>query len=1189
MRTSEAYLKEEPQVKCIKHRISGIVVAAMLLFLFAPCARSQTTYGTIFGTVTDATGGVVPNSTVLLTNLSTADVRTAISNEAGLYRFVNVPPTRYRIDVTQSGYKHFTRSPIALEVQSTIQVDLVLQIGSASESVNVTAETSLLQPATSSIGSVVDERETNELPLNGRNPMSLTALVPSVIPQGKSSQSPTGTNPFGWGNYQIGGGIAGQSATYLDGSPVNAAYINLTALIPTQDSLQEFKVQTNVLPPEYGAFAGGVINFTTKSGSNALHGNAWEYLRNKVLDANTYFSNQAGLERPAFTQNQFGFNLGGPIYIPGLYNGHDKSFFFVNWEGFRLRKGTTYTETVPTEDERSGNFTGIANTIYDPLTTCGDTDTRSPACGTGMAQYDRTAFSGNLIPTKRLNQTALDLLKYYPLPNTTGNADGTNNYAANSSAGGNNDELVARIDYNVSPKQHISGRYTYWTNFNLPTDPNKNGICDGACAENFNTHNFVLADTYAFSSTSMLDLRVSYQRFTYLRTPETLGFDLTTVGMPSTLNTEAQYKAVPEFCLSGYDTAGIYCSQGQGSYITDYNDNDRIAGEYTKFLGNHSLKFGAEYRLTTFNYVQNNVGSGFYYFDTGYTSSSASSGTGGDSLASFLLGYPNYAYILNTNATAASQRYPALYANDDWHANRRLTLNLGIRWEHTGPYTERHDRLSYFDKDSVNPTLSAAGINSYKGTVKLVNSGGYSYRSGFKPDWKEFSPRVGFAYLLTPKTVIQSGYGLTWLPGNVSNQIGPNSDAVNSYYTDMVVASGSTIPSHDISDPFSGGIVVAPGRSTSYVNSTLLGGGLNEDDPNNPYSYAQQWNFGIQRELAAKLLINLDYAGAKGVHLPLYNRAINQLPDADLSMKDALLTSVSNPFYGVISSSQTEGAETVTAGQLLRPYPQYNGIALNADGAGNSSYNALQLKVQKRFSAGASILLAYTHAKLISDTDTLTSWLEPSVGGSGGSSQDANNLRGERSLSANDVADRLVISYVLDVPVGRGKMLLGNVNGLTNQIVGGWGVAGTTTFQGGFPLSFTTSENITHSFNNASRPNVASGCRKSKSGNAQSRLNGWFSTACFTQPDAYTFGDESRNDSSLRADGIANWDFSVYKTFPFTKNNKANLQFRAEFFNLFNRTQFGYPGETQGTSSFGVVSSQTNDPRLVQFALRIGF
>lgn len=1163
-----------------------LLVLALVLLIPVFCG-AQTTYGTIFGTVTDKTGDVIAGAAVELINIDTADTRNEVSNAQGLYRFVNIPPARYRIECNMPGFQRMVRSPLVLQVDSSIEVNLPLEIGSASETVRVTTETPLLQTGTSSLGQVIDERETDELPLNGRNPMSLAALVPSVVPQGGSSQTPTGSNPFGWGNYQIGGGIANQSVTYLDGSPVNNSYDNLTALVPTQDSLQEFKVLTNVLPPEYGGLAGGVISFTTKSGTNQLHGNAWEYLRNKVLDANTYFGNLAGLSRPPFTQNQFGYNLGGPIYIPHLYDGHDKAFFFANWEGFRLRQGTTYTESVPTVAERGGDFSAISSTIYDPLTTCGDTDVRSPACGLGQSQYDRTAFTYNKIPQNRLNPTTLALLKYYPLPNANGTGL-TNNYITNSSAGGNNDELVAHIDYNLSAKQHISGRYTYWTNYNLPVDPNSNGICDGSCAENFHTNNVVLADTYAFSPTTILDARLTYQRFVYLRTPTTLGFDLTSIDQPAQLNNEAQYKAVPEFCLNGYDTAGIYCSQGQGSYIADYNDNDRIAATLTKFLGTHTLTLGGEYRRNTFNFVQNNVGAGFYYFDQGYTSSNAVTGTGGDAMASFLLGFPDYGYILNANATAAAELYPALYANDDWHATRRLTLNLGLRWEHTSPFTERHNRISYFDANAVDPTLSAAGFTT-RGTVRLVDSDGYGYRSAIKPDWAEYSPRIGASFLIAQKTVVQGGYGIFWLPGDVSNQIAPNSDEVNAYYTGMIIASGSTIPINSISNPFPSGIISAPGRSTAFVNSTLLGGAVSEDDPANPYAYAQQWNFGIQHQIATGLLVNLGYAGAKGTHLPIYNLPADQLPDADLAMGNQLVTQVANPYYGVINSAQAVGAQTVTAGQLLRPYPQYNGVALNAEGWGDSSYNSLQLKVQKRFTQGASILLAYTHAKLISNTDTLTSWLEPSVGGAGGSIQDANNLRGERALSSNDVPNRLVVSYILDLPFGHNKRFLSSASGPLNEVVGGWGVSGMTTLESGFPLSFTTSENLTKSFNNTSRPDVVAGCQKSVAGSAQSRLNEWFNTSCFTQPAAFTFGDESREDSTLRAAGVADWDLSAYKTFPFRKESAANLQFRTEVFNLFNRTQFGYPGQTQGTSSFGVINSQINLPRLVQFALRLGF
>ncbi len=782
-----------------KRLLRSTLLGAVASILFtAPHLNAQTTFGSVVGNVSDPSGAAISNTEVVLTNLGTNEKRTETTNADGLYQFVNVSPATYSVSIEKPGFKRTVRTPVTVETGTTSKIDLALEVGAVNQTVEVTAQTPLLAPESSSLGQVIDERKTVEMPLNGRNPLNLVALAPSVVPQGGSMSNPNGQNPFAWGNYQIGGGMANQSMVWLDGSPVNGSYINITALIPTQDSLQEFKVATNNLSPEYGRFAGGVVNFTTKSGSNDLHGTLWEYLRNKDLDANTFFNNLNGTPRGAFTQNQYGFNVGGPIFIPKVYNGKNKTFFFVDYEGFKLRQGASYTETVPTAAERTGNLTALAASqgvnIYDPLTTCGTGAPGTPACGPGQAVGSRAQFPGNVIPASRINPTSLIMLGLYPAPNAPGNAQGVKNWVSNSSQGGNNSETVVHIDQNVTDKQHITARYSYWGNLNLPTDPFHNGVCQDRCTETFNTNNFVLGDTYSFSPTTIMEVRLSYQRFDYDRTPTTIGYDLTKLGWPASLNSEAVFRDLPVPVINGFDTNGTFGSQGAGSVIIDRNDNYRAAGTLTKIAGNHTLKFGGEFLRMTHNYAQTNIPTGIFNFNPDLTAANANNTAGsGLGLATFLLGYPSGGSANSPALVAAQQLYPAVFANDDWHISPKLTLNLGMRWEHAGPWTERFNRISYFDPTQANSVLAAAGINQ-PGNIDLVDSANNSYRSGIKPDWKQFAPRTGLAYQVTHNTVFHAGYGLFWLPNDVAWDTSPNNDKINSYTTPVLESVYTGVP-----------------------------------------------------------------------------------------------------------------------------------------------------------------------------------------------------------------------------------------------------------------------------------------------------------------------------------------------------------------------------------------------------------
>ena len=1133
--------------------------------------QAQTFYGSVVGNVADSNGAVVPNARILLINLGTSERRTLETDADGNFKFVNLVPGNYRVELEKAGFKRLTREPVVVEVQSAVRLDLTLQIGDVTQVVEVTAQTPLIQPETTSLGQIVDSRKVQEMPLNGRNVLNLVSLVPGVVPQGQSMQNPTGTNIFAWGNYQIGGGAANQSATFIDGASVNVSYVNLTSLVPTQDAIQEFRVQTNNLSSEFGRFTGGVINLTSKSGTNLYHGSAYEFLRNKVLNANTFFNNRSHIGRPAFTQNQFGGNVGGPVF-------KEKLFFFSSYEGFRQRQGQSFLFSVPTEAMRNGDFSALTARIYDPLTTCGRLG--NPACAkdaNGADIITRQPFADNKIPANRLDPTAKILSNLWAKPNLPGTVF---NYATNASIGGNNDQINVRLDYNLSEKQRLFGRYTRWSNLSLPIDPYKTQTYIDRGPETFVTHQLVLADTYTFSQNTIADFRIGWLRFIYDRTPESLGVDLTSFGWPASLNRQVAFQHIPTPCVQGY--TDVFCTNGTGSTIIARNDNQSFAASLTRITGRHTLKFGGEARRLPHNYAQSNNPSGFFNFNNLFTAVNpfAPAGTG-IGFASFMLGFGADGNISTPALVAGMQRYQGYFINDTFQVNRRLTLNYGLRWELPSPWTERFDRLVVFQPDVQNPLTRATSL-APRGNVALVNSPDRSDRLLEERHWKLFAPRLGFSYRFAEKTVVRGGYGIFYLPNDVAFSTAPNGSPVNTLATPWVsTIDGSVTPVERLSNPFPNGILQPPGKSSNYQN-ILLGQGFTLPLESQPYGYNQQFNLNIQHELKEGTLVEIAYAGAKGTHLPA-NQQLNQLPVEFLSQGTRLQEQVTNPFFGLITAGPL-AARTVARGQLLRPFPQFNGVTQAAIANRDSIYHSMQLKVERRFRAGGSLLGAYTWAKFITNTDTLTGWLEAS--GPGGV-QNNYDLRNERSLASFDVPHRLVISYVLDLPFGRGQKLLGSLSGPADKLLSGWGVNGVYTAQSGFPLRFGTAANLTNSFGGGSRPNVVAGCDPQLSGSAQSRLNRWFNTSCYALPAAFTFGTASRVDPKLRAHGINNFDFALFKRTKLTE--RIGLEFRSEFFNLFNRVQFGFPGQALGNPQFGIVSSQLNNPRLAQFALRLIF
>jgi len=1256
--------------------VLAMAVCFCLAGIFAPPLSAQSTYGSVSGSVTDSSGGTLPDVQVTLTSLDTGAKKTQTTTGDGLYLFSDLFQGRYRVDAEKAGFKRTSQPEVIVQIQQTSSINLVMQVGDVTQTVEVTAETPLLQPDSSSLGQVIDGRKVNELPLNGRNVYNLASLSPSVVPQGNSQGSIVGKNPFDLGNYQIGGSFANQGAEYLDGQPLNIGYINLPLVVPTQDTIGEFKVQYNNLGPEWGKFSGGVINFSTKSGTNQWHGTAYEFLRNRVLDANEFFLKTSELKSgepnkaPPFTQNQFGGTGGGAII-------KDKTFVFGSYEGYRARVGAVFSSIVPTAAERTGDFSDLCQTgfttpdpngsginicsdknkagqltdqLYNPLTVNSANNVRTPIAGNNLTGNNPVTGTPYINPTAAFLLGKLianpSLASIVPGSLNAGNAAaGTPNFVAGTSTGGDIDQYVARVDQNITASQHLFGRFTYFKELSLAQDPYGTGLCKDRCSENTRSKSLAVGWTDAITPTLTASINASMSRYHYLRGPINSGFDMTQEGWPAEYN-----GIVPDVertpltpCFANSDP-GIGCSQGQSS-INDFDTQFNISPQITKIIGRHTLTFGAQWEETFDNYLQTNTGGGLISFNGSWTQSLASNATGavgGNDYADFLLGYGLGAGAAFGNQTtgslvisapvASKENYRGFFVGDTWHVTSKLTANLGLRYELAGPFTERFNRITYF-----NPTVTNAAVTGCNGTAGSACSGDLFYvgsgvddtRSGQPLPKKEFSPRLGLAYALDSKTVIRAGYGIFFSPNDVAFSLNPYGDPTNSATSTFFASNtqglypGSTLNSSNCTLAGAGGLTntftcTAPGPFGPALNPpagtnaqpNISTFGLQQTPlSTNGYTlahpaYTQQWNLDLQRELPWGVFLDVAYAGAHGVHLQQYQTQIDQIADSFIAQA-ATQFAAGGP--GAVTIAQHVGAGAypfstplpgslgptgLVAGQLDRPFPEYTGLNLAGVGCCESRYNSLQVSGIKRFGGGGTILVAYTNAKLLSNTDTLTSWLEGSGNGGVGGVQDWNNLAGEMSLSSQDVSQRMVISYVVDLPFGHGKKFMHDSSGFVDRAIGGWGIEGVTTFQKGFPLKITDGNpNLLSSLGLGTggiRPDVVPGCDKSAGGGT---VAAWFNTSCFTDPAPYTFGGESRTDSTLRQAGINNFDFSIFKKTYFGPDNKLNLEFRTEFFNLFNRVQFAAPNTSfaNNNPSFGEVNATNGNPRLIQFGLRFSF
>ena len=1139
------------------------VVGLVLVWCTALPSSAQTFYGSIVGRVSDKTGAVISGASVRLTSLKTTETYTNTTDGNGSYRFVNLVPGSYRLEIESTGFNRFKQEPVDVRVDTVVFLDVSLALGYMREIVDVRGQTSLLDTQSVSVGQVIEGSQVQDTPLNGRNVMNLVALVPAVIPQGGTQGSSAGnytnsgdfTNVAGFGNYQIGGGLAGQAAFLFDGSSLNEVMSNATVLVPTQDMVQEFRVVTSVLGPEFGGLSGGVVSFTSKSGSNAFHGSAYEYLRNTVLDANNFFNNETGIPRSQLVQNQFGVTIGGPIV-------KDHTFFFFNYERLTRRNGIPYEGRTPTPAELSGDITGDPP-IYDPLTG------QQFACNGVL----------NMICPNRIDPTAnvmANVLHYWPAPNA--NLDGgAVNYSVNAKAGVDTNQYNARVDQILSDKQRIFGRYTYWKINTHPTQYVFGTTGGGPQSANLGLvkdQQVVIGDAYTFTPTTVGDFRISYLRALTPISPANPHVDLSQFGpFWAGISPSLTHQQFPDPIIVGtlpLPYAGM-------DVTTDYAANNyALSASLTKILGRHTLKFGADLRRYDFRDALTVSASGLFVFAGIFTFGPLSPpGSGATPIADFLLGditpVPGTSGFQTAEDAHARQYYQGYYANDTLQFSHKLTINAGVRWEIPGSYTEADDRNTVLLPQLQNPLV-------------LVHSPQYPSRQDLESHYRLFAPRVGLAYQLNKQTVIRAGYGINFLPQGVG-VAGP-------WYSPINFATTSVPFGGTLSDPLPNVPLLQPiGRNESGL-STFIGQSIQSRIPYQSFPYMQQWNFNIQQAFGDGALFKIGYAGSRGEHIPLGVPALeigdvgadlNQLSPAYYSMGSSLLQPAANP--------SVCGVPVCTVGQTLRPYPQYQNVDANSDFAGDTYYNSLQTTFEKRFSYGGTILADYTWAKLTSNAEGVSPYLELDTAGAG-AIQDYTNLRAERSLAGFDVPHRFVLSYNLELPFGRGKRFLADV-GPADKLVSGWAVSGITTFASGFPLGIISAapNDIATLFGAGTiRPNVVPDCDKSVGGSIVHNViagNSVVNAACFVAPGLFSLGDESRLDPTLRAQGIKNFDFSLSKVTRMTE--QTSLDFRAEFFNIFNRVQFAPPNTSFGGPLFGLITSQANNPRQIQFSLRASF
>ncbi|MCL5744537.1 MAG: TonB-dependent receptor, partial [Acidobacteria bacterium] len=1079
-----------------------------IAFLFLTCAAvAQVEQATITGTVRDQTGAIVPAVRVTARNVETGVETAGRTNAEGYYRIPYLRIGNYDVIAEADGFKRARVAGINLTVGLIATVDLKLELGAVQNEVTVAATSVQLEEQSSALGSVVSSGQMTELPLLGRNAYSLVALAPGVIPKGGDA---SGVRPI------ISGGRSNTSGVLLDGAESRNTTTYDIAYSPPLEAVQEFRLFTNNFSAEYGRSGGGVLTAATRSGTNELHGSLYEFFRNDKLNANSWASNRVGLDRNQIRRNEYGVAVGGPVYLPKVYDGRNRTFFFVNWEAVPQRSPANLRSTVPTEAERAGDFSqtltnnGTLIRIFDPTTTRSD-----PA---RAGRYIRDVFPGNRIPMSRIDPIARKVLSYYPDPNR---ATPTENFVMSRALRNDTSKLFTRFDQAVGTKHRMFVSFGHQNNDKFTPPVTLAFPGEGTNGENAGQQTGSLmgsvSDTVVFLPELIGQFRSTIVRNTNVTDIRSLGFDITSLGFSDALKSRVQTPMFPLFSITDLTAIG----PDRASYMNVAQWNSGAQGHFTWVRGAHSLKWGTEYTFFAFNVVRPQYSAGYFAFGRTFTQGpdpTTASSTAGNGLATFLLGAPTGGQISDDPSLAASQRNYSWYVQDDWKVLPNLTLNLGIRWDYQTPWTDRYNQLAFFDPDYPDP------LTGQKGLLRFVGQDGVSrYQSD--PDKNNFAPRVGLAWRFAPKTVLRAGYGLFYYPGSGgigggTGDLGSGFLAQTPVYLGPPVAAPNTPPlGASLASPFQAGFYSKP--------SDLVGSGASSQFRHWITPYNQQWNFNLQRMLPGGMLLEAAYMGSRGQRIWI-NRSMSAVSTQYLTLGPALDELVPNPYYGTITTGALSAAK-VRRSQQLQPFNHYTSVSRIRDAIGDSVYHGMTLRLDKQLERGLRFQVAYTVSKMIDDV--------PERFGGRSSFIDPNNLRLSRSLSEWDRPQHLVMNFIYQLPFGAGRQWL--QSGLASHVIGGWQLSGITTFSKGMPVVITAP-------GNTRLPGVGATAVRSKSGvlDTNQTLDTWFDTTAFQPAPTYSLGNDSRTEPDLRGPGTKTFDLSVSRIHKIRE--RVNLQFRAE-------------------------------------------